>query len=253
MMKNDLYNHIVRILIVAVLFMNCISTFAQTPDWQWANTAIGTHFEQGSNVAIDVAGNVYVTGFFTSTILTFGNYLLTNSDSTGNESEIFIVKYNSSGNVLWAKSAGGKGSDDSQSIAVDALGNFYITGEFYSDTINFDSIYLVKDSISYNDIFLAKYDSSGNLIWAKRAGGTGSDESFYIKPDGFGNVYITGFFNSSIINFDTITAISKGGYVVYIAKYNTSHLEMLFGLKRQTIVALDFLTVSMLMQMGILT
>ena len=93
-----------------------------------------------------------MTGFFSSPTITFGSYtLIKNGDIN-----IFIVKYDPSGNVIWAKSACGTNEDAAWSIASDASENAYVTGSFGSPTISFgqDTLFLTGGS----DVFLAKSD-----------------------------------------------------------------------------------------------
>ncbi|MDQ3109405.1 MAG: hypothetical protein M3R17_05880 [Bacteroidota bacterium] len=90
------------------LFLNIISIHveAQTPAWSWAETAVGNNHEAGIDICTDASGNTYVGGVFTAASVQFGNITLYNTQMSGAQ-DIFVVKYDSSGNVLWAKSAGG--------------------------------------------------------------------------------------------------------------------------------------------------
>ena len=187
----------------------------------WAKSAGGSGYDEGQSISVDASGNSYITGFFTSPTITFGTTTLINKDSLNGSADIFIAKYDASGNVLWAKSAGG--NDIGQSIAVDASGNSYITGYFLSHTITFGTITLTNNG-GY-DIFIAKYDASGNVVWAKSAGGSGYDEGYSISLDTSGNSYITGYFSSPTITFGATTLInydSTGYEDIFIAKYDAS-------------------------------
>jgi hypothetical protein len=86
-------------------------------------------------IAVDASGNSYVTGGFEGTA-TFGSTTL---ESSGSQ-DIFVAKLDNRGNWLWAKKAGGTDSDYGYGIAVDASGNSYVTGYFYSATATFGSI-----------------------------------------------------------------------------------------------------------------
>ena len=140
---------------------------------------------------MDLNGNLYITGYFDSPLLIFGSTTLTNASQ--GQGDIFVVKYNASGNVLWAKSAGGWYIDVGNGIAVDANGSSYITGMFNSPSITFGNTVLT-DSSGYfcgggqgcSDIFLVKYDSTGNVLWAQRAGGIDHDGGTGINLDANG-------------------------------------------------------------------
>ena len=121
--------------IVGFLFFIINTSSAQAPDWQWAKSAGESSNDEATSVAVDLFGNTYVTGWFDSPSITFGLTTLTNVGAY----DVFVVKYNSSGNVLWAKSAGGTSYDAASSIAVDAVGNVYVAGYFTSPTITFDN------------------------------------------------------------------------------------------------------------------
>jgi hypothetical protein len=114
---------------------------AQNPAWIWAKRAGGTNFDYGYSVCNDASGNVFVTGTFSSQNITFGSYTLTKTGA-GYSTDIFLVKYDSQGNVLWAKSAGGTSDDSGESVCVDTNGNVFVTGYFKSSTITFGSYIL---------------------------------------------------------------------------------------------------------------
>jgi hypothetical protein len=199
---------------VIILFFSCIGIVAtaQTPYWQWAKSISGTDYAQ--SISTDAYGSVYVTGYYQSTTVTFGSNTLTNNSNTGG-SNIFIAKYDATGNVIWAKSAGGTGSDYGLSISTDAFGNVYVTGEFYSPTIIFGSNTLTNNSnTGGSNIFIAKYDATGNIIWAKSSG-NGVDGGTGISTDANGSVYITGGSPVFVVKYDStgnvIWAQSAGG------------------------------------------
>ena len=182
----------------------------------WAKGAGGTDIEFGRSIAADASGNTYITGYFSSPTLSFGTTILTNA---GLE-DIFIAKYDASGNFVWAKNAGGADHDYAFGIAADPNGNSYLTGFFESSTISFGATILTNSGGL--DFFIAKYDTFGNPVWAKRAGGTADDGAFCIAADTSGNTYLTGFFGSTISFGATTLTNSGGGDDFFTAKYDTS-------------------------------
>ena len=117
--------HIKKIITAIIISLIHISVNAQGPNWLWAKSAGGIGGDRVSKTTTDASGNVYVTGFYDSPSITFGTTTLTN---LGGGNDMYIVKYAASGNVLWAKGAGGSGIDLSRSISTDNAGNVYLTG-----------------------------------------------------------------------------------------------------------------------------
>jgi hypothetical protein len=183
---------------------------------QWAKRTGSTGDEVNTVLAIDASGNTYLTGYFTSSSISFGTTTLTNAG--GND--MFVAKYDASGNVAWAKGAGGTNSDAGVGAATDASGSVYVSGFFSSPTITFGSTTLTNAG-GY-DMYLVKYDASGNVIWAKRAGGTGSDDCASVEVDAAGNSYVVGEFGSSTITFGTNTLTNAGNLDMYVVKYDAS-------------------------------
>ncbi|MBL6943346.1 MAG: SBBP repeat-containing protein [Bacteroidales bacterium] len=179
-------------LLLFVISYLSSSSYTQVPNWLWAKSAGGINMDEARCVTTDKNGNVYVTGSFYSSEITFGSIALENSYY--NWQDFFLVKYDSNGNVIWVKSAGGNGEDEANSVAVDASGNIYVTGYFNSDTLRIGNIKLVK--IGGINFFLAKYDSNGNVLWAKSAGGASYNGVSSVTADESGNVYVVGYSQS---------------------------------------------------------
>lgn len=204
--------HYLLYLVAVILQGFNFQTQAQAPDFAWANRAGGTEGDAASRIAVDYSGNSYVTGIFRGNA-TFGSTELTSRGST----DIFIAKYDAMGNVLWAKQAGGQDIDAGKNIAVDSIGNSYITGEFRGST-TFDGTTL--NSSGDYDAFIAKYDASGNVVWVKQSGGAGLEVGRGIAVD-FSGTYITGYFDGTA-TFDSTMLTSSGSYDVFIAKYDAT-------------------------------
>ncbi|MCK5306449.1 MAG: SBBP repeat-containing protein, partial [Candidatus Omnitrophica bacterium] len=151
-------------------------------------------------IALDVQGNVYVTGD------SGYNYRV------GTDSDYATIKYDTNGNQLWAARYDGLGNyhDDANAIVLDVQGNIYVTGWSYG--IGTDSDYAT-----------VKYDTNGNQLWAARYNGPGndSDSAYAIALDVQGNVYVTGY--SSGIGTDDDYAMIKydtNGNQLWTARYN---------------------------------
>jgi Secretion system C-terminal sorting domain/Beta-propeller repeat len=186
----------------------------------WAKTFGGIDGDLGNAIAIDPAGNIYITGWFTSANLVMDSYTLTNS--TAGTSDVFVAKLNSNGTTLWAKSAGGALSDRGHGIAVDGTGNVFVTGVFGSTSINFGTGALTNIASGTTDFFIVKYNTSGTAQWSKSCGGTGADTGLSAATDSIGNVYVTGAYASSAINFGTgsLTNAAAGTRDLFVVKYD---------------------------------
>ena len=197
-------------------------------DLVWAKRAGGTGFDQAFGIAVDGSGNSYVTGRFRNPA-TFGpaetnETTLTSADSD----DIFVAKYDASGDLVWAKRAGGTSAEGGDGIAVDGSGNSYVTGFFFS-SVTFgpgETNETTLTSAAGADLFVATYDSSGDFVWAKRAGVTGGAFGNAIAVDGSGNSYVTGFFENTATfgpgETNETTLTSAGGFEIFVVKYDAS-------------------------------
>lgn len=186
----------------------------------WSKTFGGSDGEIPNSVCVDSNGDIYVTGWYASSNVAFGSQTLTNS-SAGN-SDVFVLKLNPNGNVVWAKSAGGNSTDRGQSICVDASGNVIVAGLFTSSVINFGSLSINHSGSGNSDVFVVKYDSNGNTVWTRGAGGNGSDVANSVATDLSNNIYVTGYFSSASINFsgNTLTNSGAGSQDLFLVKFN---------------------------------
>jgi len=178
----------------------------------WIKQAGGTKMDGGGDICSDKKGNIYVTGVIEGRSV-FDKYKLKCKGKT----DVFIAKYDKNGNVLWAKSIGGRGTDKGTGIVVDKDGNSYIAGHF-TGSVKFGRKWL--KSRGKSDIFLVKLDKKGKVSWAKKAGGKKNDYNFDIGIDALANVYITGSFEKTA-KFEKKNIKSKGLEDIYLAKYNT--------------------------------
>ncbi|MFA6269170.1 MAG: hypothetical protein WC652_05110, partial [archaeon] len=190
---------------------------------QGTGAGTGTGSDYGNSVYVDLSGNIYLAGTFSSTSLDFGNNVSLTNRSIG-QNDFFVVKYDSSGVAQWAKGpAFGIGQEDSQSVFVDSSGNVYLTGAFTSDAFGFGNDINLTKRGTYN-FFVVKYNSSGVAQWAQGPVNNTS-EGYHswgrsVHVDSSGNVYLAGYFNLPLISFGNDINLSGPGY--FIVKYNSS-------------------------------
>lgn len=205
-----------------------ISKLNASGNFVWAKQISGTGAVWGRSIAVDASGNVYTTGDFGGTADFDPGTGYFNLTSNGLQ-DIFVSKLDSSGNFIFAKQIGGTNYDYGISIAVDGSENVYTTGNFIG-TVDFDpsgaGTYNFTSFSIVEDVFISKLDASGNFVWAKQIGGTGSDLGQSIAVDASGNVYTTGNFGGTA-DFDPGVGIYNltntfGGYDIFISKLSSS-------------------------------
>ncbi len=179
----------------------------------WIKTMGGTGADVPGKLAKDANSNIILTGYFN------GNALIGNQGfASAGRSDIFVLKMDSDGNYLWQKSFGGINYDEGHAVSVDNDGNIFITG-FFSTDVFFGSTQL-SNSGNY-DIFLTKLDIAGNVLWAKKFGGTGYNFGNGLLHDGNGGVYLSGTYrgmaNMGCSTFSGSTSSPRG----YLARYSS--------------------------------
>src|ERR1043166_9558491 len=121
-------NHYTRILFFS---LSSFLAQAQPADWSWARTAYGTYDDQPGQVAVNAAGEVFMTGRYGSSVINFPPMNIPNNGAP-NTDEFFLAKYDATGQIQWVSTAYGAGDDAGVAISLDAAGNIYVAGFFES-------------------------------------------------------------------------------------------------------------------------
>ncbi len=186
----------------------------------------GAGDDYGQGIAIDDAGNAYVTGRVDSSQVDFP--VTVGPDLTlGGPGDAFVAKVSSSGTSLaYCGFLGGDGAEQGFGIAVDGSGNAYVVGATTSDANTFPCG--TGPALTYNgntDAFVAKVSSNGaSLEYCGYVGGSGDDQGFGITVDGAGCAYLTGQTASSATTFPEATGpdlTQNGEYDAFVAKVNS--------------------------------
>lgn len=200
-----------------------IAKFTNNGNYLWAIDLGGSSSDIGNSINTDISGNVVITGSFNGTADFDPGTTIFNVISNGNQ-DIFIAKYDTNGNYIWAFNMGSNGLDKGNAIATDIYENIYLTGSF-KFTVDFDpgASSTSLSSIGNSDSFLAKYDANGNIKWINQLGGAGADEGFAINTNTNGKVYTTGSFSGTANFYSNISPaanlISNGNTDIYNASY----------------------------------
>ncbi|MGB8508314.1 MAG: SBBP repeat-containing protein, partial [Pyrinomonadaceae bacterium] len=186
----------------------------------------GSGNDTGFDVAVDSAGNAYVTGNTASTDFPLANAL--QGTNSGGASDAFVTKVNAAGTALvYSTYLGGGDQDDGESIAFDSAGNAYITGNTFST--NFPTVNAIQPANGgttiTQDAFVTKINAAGTaLVYSTYLGGTGGEIGFGIAVDSAGNAYIaggTGSFTSFPIT-NSLQCSTGGGQDVFVTKLNAA-------------------------------
>jgi hypothetical protein len=149
--------------------------------------------------------------------------------------DVFIVKYDSEGNVLWARQGGGTDYDYGLDIAVNPDGAATITGWDQSSSIYFGNDTLTNAG-GGTDFFLVRCDSSGNMLWAKNSGTSTAARGYACTTDGAGDAYITGLFGDPSMTLGNFTLFTSGGSDMYVAKYGASFPTAINSVESNSII-----------------
>jgi hypothetical protein len=193
----------------------------------------GSGDDWGSSIAVDGAGNAYVTGYTHSTEATFP--VVGGPDPTFNGAQdVFVAKVNSAGTALvYAGYIGGSDGDWGNGIAVDKAGNAYVTGFTYSTEATFPVV--GGPDLTYNgwDAFVAKVRADGTgLVYAGYIGGSAYDEARGIAVDGAGNAYVTGYTHSTEATFPVVGGPDptfNGGIDAFVAKVRADGTGLVYA------------------------
>ena len=192
-----------------------------------------SQIEWGASVAVDAAGNAYVTGTTLSSDFptTPGAFETT----FGGGTDAFVTELNPSGDALvYSTYLGGSGNDEGNGVALDGAGNAYVTGDtgstnFPTTAGSFDTTY----NGGNNDTFVTKVNPGGTgLGYSTYLGGTSFDIGGGVALDGAGNAYVTGYTGST--NFPTTAGsfdrtYNGGANDTFVTKLNASGASLVYS------------------------
>jgi uncharacterized delta-60 repeat protein len=193
----------------------------------WAKCAGGSSNEESYAITALSDNSTVVTGYFSSHDITFG-YEEPNErrmDTIGNL-DIFIARYNSNGTLAWATQAGGITGEWGKGITALSDNSTILTG-YFTGTIYFgpgEPNETIIMSAGNSDIFIARYNSDGTINWARRAGGSSTDEGSAVATLSDDSSVVTGYFRESAtfgpVEENETILTTAGGTDIFVARYN---------------------------------
>jgi hypothetical protein len=199
----------------------------------WATYYGGEAAERAWNIAADDYGHIYVAGFTnllsgmpsTDNLATTGSH---QSTPGGGDGDLFLVKFDSAGNRIWATYYGGSGRENTPTIpaglALDKNGHVYLCGTTNSTSAIATTGAHQATPGGGNDAFLVQFDTAGVRQWATYYGGTGADRATSLACDTAGNIYMSGMTISAanIASTGAHQATSGGSNDAFLVKFNDS-------------------------------
>jgi len=188
-----------------------VAKYSPTGSLVWAADLGGANLEAiGFGIAVDGSGNVYSTGWFAGNGFNVDPNSSNHPLSAATTENAYVSKLSSSGNYVFGVGLGYGGGAEGAGIAVDGSGNVYTTGYFHG-TCAFDpngSSYKLTSNDGNggqngnNNAYVSELNSSGSYVFAVDLGLDGETQGTSIAVDGSGNVYTTGYFRGTNVNFD---------------------------------------------------
>ena len=202
--------------------------FAPNGSFEWAKQIGGNGTDEVKNIKADQHANIYLSGYFSLTC-DFNPGAVTNYIASVGNNDAFVMKLNSAGDYVWAKTFGGANFEVTMALDVDLNGNVYSTGAFQL-TADFNpgtATYNLTANNTASDIFISKLDSMGDFVWAKQfAARNGYSQGNAISVASNGDLILAGFFVDTLnfdptaSNFSVISTYNSSD--VFIARLNSS-------------------------------
>ncbi len=204
----------------------------------------GTARDEGWAIAADAEGNTYLTGVTWSTNFPVLNPVQSHHADDGEQKDVFIAKINTEGELVYATYFGGEQSEEGNSIAVDAAGNAYVTGQTFSPDLPMFNAWQPAFG-GDEDAYVLKLNPTGQLLWATFIGGSESEEANTVAVDQNGRVYIGGEvysddypllnpWSSAVFGEDDedafLSIFDNDGQLVYSTYISAPHRDQIFRL-----------------------
>ncbi len=189
----------------------------------------GSDNDNSSGIAVDSAGNAYITG--TTSSSNFPTLNAIQPAYRGGDGDAFVTKINAAGRAVYSTYLGSKDYDQGLGVAVDSAGNTWVAGN--TDSTHFPTVNAIQSTYGGGplDAFVTKINAAGSaLVFSTYLGGSGQEEAFGIAADSAGNAYITGYTRSP--DFPTANAIQanlRGGEDAFITKLSTDGSAVVYS------------------------
>ena len=195
----------------------------------WVRQFSGLENSYGMSIDLASTGDLYVGGFYSGTV---------DFDPSGSSQfmtavgsfDLFAMKLDTNGELIWVKSYGSAGQERGEGIVVDANDNLYITGRF-QNTVNFDPGNTDTELTAGGgfDGYVLKLDSNGDFVWVNQVASSDNCISFRLAKDPIDNIYSSGYYSGDadfISQSGTTSMTAVGNSDGYIQKYDNDGNEI---------------------------
>lgn len=196
--------------------------------WAFGVSDIALGNLYGQHMVLDEEANIYVAGYFSETADFDPSPSIALLEKSGIW-DVFVAKYNTDGNYIWAKKLGGTGAEYSFSLTSDLDGNIITSGYFYGSgdyDPGPDEYILTSDGISDFETFVSKLDSGGNFIWVNHLIGDNDVKAESVVADGNDIIVFADF--KDVFDADANAGVyeltSVGASDIMVAKYDADGL-----------------------------
>jgi hypothetical protein len=187
----------------------------------------GNADDWGRGVAVDGAGNVYVTGWTWSPDLPLLNPL---QPALNGPQDAFVAKFSPAGALIYSTYLGGSGNDRALSIAVDGAGNAYVSGNTNSTDFPLRNPFQATYGGGFNDAFAVKLSPDGAaLVYSTYLGGSGSDFGIGNAIDGAGSAHLTGITDSTNFPLQNPFQSANPGGGTFVTKLSASGSALVYS------------------------
>ncbi|HAS44309.1 MAG TPA: hypothetical protein DCS93_27780 [Microscillaceae bacterium] len=196
---------------------------------QWVKSISGTVAEDITQIVLDGAGNLYITGIFGGTT-DFDSGPQTQTLTSAGSDDVFLAKYTTNGEYQWAFRIGGSQGDFGGNLVLDSQGDIYLAGAFRGANVDFDpgtGTQNLSAVGSSNSMFVAKYSSDGAYQWVFRVGAATDFKAVTVNGLAFNtttNELIVVGEHNGVADYDpgsNTANLDEANGTVFIAKYTT--------------------------------
>jgi hypothetical protein len=191
-----------------------IAKFTSGGSCLWSKSFGGANFQLSNQGVLDSANNLILANQFLATV-DFGGGPLT---AAGGTTDVYVAKFDTNGNYVWAQNYGDSNYQGATSVAVDSANNIIVVG-FEAGTINFGCGALT--SAGGDDAFVAKLSPTGTCLWSQRFGDTAYQQADGVVVDSADNIIVVGEY-AGTINLGGATLTSLGADDIFLAKFSPS-------------------------------